>query len=117
QLSSDLAVRVVTAALQKDPSNALGIELLERLQTLGVQASPESVQASLEYWQQATEQKPDDETSRMLLTRLLVATGSIDKAAESIQPLVAERPELRRLYANLLRQSGESEESAELLEE
>lgn len=115
-LNRDVAVGAAVAALQRDPSNVAGIELLLRLHAMGAEISPGSVQASLDHWQRTSEETPDDDVSRMRYCNLLVATGLNAQAAEALQPMIADHPKLRLMYAGLLKQSDKTDEATALLE-
>jgi len=115
-LNRDVAVGVAVAALQRDPSNVAGIELLIRLHAMGGEISPESLQASLDHWQRTIEDDPDDEVSRLRFCNLLIAAGLNPRAAEAVQPMIANHPELRVMYARLLKQSDKADEATALLE-
>lgn len=115
-LNRDVAVGAAVAALQRDPANVAGIELLHRLHAMGAEIAPESVQSSLDYWQQTLEKNPEDDASRLRFCHLLLAAGLNARAAEIIQPVIAEHPELRMMYSKILMQSGKSDEGSALLE-
>jgi exosortase len=115
-LNRDIAVGVAVSALERDPSNLAGIDLLSRLYIMGGEISPESIRPSLDYWQQTVDATPDDAESRSRLGNLLIAAGLDSRAAEVIQPVAAERPELRMMYARLLKNSDRVDEATALLE-
>jgi exosortase len=115
-LNRDIAVGVTVSALERDPSNIAGIDMLARLHMMGAEISPESIQPSLDYWQQTVDTTPDDAESRSRLGNLLIAAGLDSRAAEVIQPVAAERPELRMMYARLLKNSDRVDEATALLE-
>lgn len=115
-LNRDVSVGAAVEALQRDPSNVAGIEVLLRLHAIGAEISPESVRASLDYWQRTVGEAPENDESRLRFCNLLIAVGSNAQAAEALQPIVADHPELRLMYAGLLKQSDKSDEATALLD-
>ena len=115
-LNRDIAVGVTVSALERDPSNIAGIDMLSRLHMMGAEISPEAIQPSLDYWQQTVDTTPDNAESRSRLGNLLIAVGLDSRAAEVIQPVAADRPELRMMYAGLLKNSDRVDEATALLE-
>ena len=110
----DVCVPVVATALERDPSSAIAVQMLVRLQSMGAEISSVSFQKALDYWQKEIKETPDDNT-RILLSQILLLSGDPEKAAETIRPALDQHPELRLNFARLLKQSGKTEESAILL--
>jgi len=115
-LNRDACVPVVAAALERDPSNVMAIQMLLRLQTMGAQISGVSFQRAVDYWQKAIDENPDD-NARILLSQILLLSGNPEKAAETVQPALEQRPELRLTFAQLLKQSGKTTDSTALMED
>ena len=114
-LNRDVSVPVVAAALQRDPSNASAVQMLLRLQSMGAEISGVSFQKVVDYWQKTIKETPDD-NFRIILSQILLLSGDPEKAAETIRPALDQHPELRLNFARLLKQSGNTEESSNLLD-
>ena len=113
-LNRDVSVPVVAAALERDPSNVIAVQMLVRLQSMGAEISGVSLQMAVDYWQKEIKETPDDK-SRILLSQILLLSGDPENAAETMQPALDQHPELRLNFARLLKQSGKTEKSANLL--
>ncbi len=113
-LNRDVCVPVAAAALERDPSNVNAVQMLVRLQSMGAETSGVSFQKAADYWQNKIQETPED-NFRILLSQILLLSGDPEKAAETIRPALDQHPELRLNFARLLKQSGKTEESAQLL--
>ncbi len=115
-LNRDACIPVTLKALDRDPSNLAGVQLLTRLHSMGAKLPSDSLKASEEYWQKKVDEKTDDITPRLVLSQLLKISGKPSDAAAALRPVVNTHPELRLDFARLLLQSNAADESNEMLE-
>ncbi len=115
-LNRDACTPVVLQALERDPSNIRGVQLISRLHGIGAEVPASAVEQSIEHWQSAVAEKPDAVTERLLLSQLLVCSDQIAEAADALRPAIEFRPELRLNFSKLLLRTGKIDEGAAILE-
>ena len=114
-VNRDVALQMAAHALQVDPSNARAITLLARLQTLGANVPTEVVASAVELWQQKVQSDDATTLDRSLLSQLLSLNGKPEEAAQVLEPLLTEIPDLRMRYAALLKRAGQLQKSEKIL--
>lgn len=115
-LNRDVAVGITVNALQRDPSNIRGVDVLRHLLSMGAEIPSESLQASLNHWKQAVEEQPLDSEIRFRYSNLLIVAARYRLAAKALQPALGDHPELRAMYARLLIECGNIGEATALME-
>lgn len=115
-LNRDSATPVVLNALLRDPSHVSAVQMLARLQSLGATFPAESLTSTIELWEQAVNESPDDVGKKILLGELLLAAGNEIRAIEILTSAAAQQPELRLDLARLMYRNGKVDEGSRLTE-
>jgi tetratricopeptide (TPR) repeat protein len=115
-ISRDACVPVVLAALGRDPGNVLGLRILSQLSTMRAEISGDALSEPIAYWRRSVEENPTNPDYKIFLGQLLSDCGELEESIRTLQPLIAEHPELRLPYGRLLKRSGRENEAVPLLE-
>lgn len=113
-VNRDIVLRLVLDALRTDPGNVRAVPLLSRLSAMGSTAPPAAVEPAVTHWQQQLESPGNERQERIVLSQLFALSDRPDEAAEALEPLLDEHPDLRLRYAALLQTAGRHSESREL---
>ncbi len=115
QLNRDSAVLQTFQALQQDPGNANAVDLLLGLKNIGAVIPLDQLQEPLRFWTEAVAREPENADSGLSLARLQLLLGETAQAAQTIRPVVRQKPQLRLGLAELLQKAGASAEAEELI--
>jgi exosortase/archaeosortase family protein len=101
-LNRDTCLAMTLAALQSDPGNVAGMQMLMQLHALGARLTSEPLKDSLTFWTKKLEENASDSEARLMLAQLYKLTEEHDAAISHLRPLVAVRPDLERVLAGQL---------------
>jgi tetratricopeptide (TPR) repeat protein len=121
QVNRDVSLQLVRRSVETDPTNPRAVKMLARLKTLGANLESLNLQPAIDFWVQQLEDNDATDSTRSLLSQLFGVAGDPQQAADVLQPLLQDHPDLRLRYAALLKQAGRLEDAntiqAELLVE
>lgn len=105
-ISRDACVPVVLASLIRDPGSVIGVRTVTQLRSMGAKISSESLRDTIAHWRKSVAENPEKTEYRILLGQLLADCELLEESLATLQPLFADHPELRLMYAQLLERSG-----------
>jgi tetratricopeptide (TPR) repeat protein len=116
-VNRDVALQLALGALQLDAANPRAILMLARLQTMGAAIEPALLEPAIAYWTEQAQLPDVTPATRSLLSQALALGGQPYRAAQVLEPLLNQQPDLRLRYAALLKRAGKQQEATIVLDQ